>query len=103
MDTKIALHSENLNVINYHADKVESQLEHIENQSRWSNNKTLGIDEDKDEEKTWDDTDEVVREALKDKLHVEENYEYERCHRINKHNKRLGRISIQDSQISQGQ
>ena len=87
MDTKIALHSENFNVINDHADKLESQLEYIENQSRRNNIKILGIDEDKDEEKTWDDTEEVVRKALKDKLHVEENFEFERCHRINKANK----------------
>ena len=45
------------------------------------------MEEDKDEEKTWNDTEEVVRKALKDKLHVEENFEFERFHRINKANK----------------
>ena len=84
MDTKIALHSENLNVINGHADKVESHLEYIENQSRRNNIKILGINEDKHEEKTWGNTEEVERKALKDKLHVEENFEFERCYRINK-------------------
>ncbi len=37
MDTKIALHTENLNMINDHADNVESQLEYMENQSRRNN------------------------------------------------------------------
>ena len=32
--------------------------------------------------KHWVDTEEVVRKALKDKLHLEENFEIERCHRI---------------------
>ena len=87
MDTKIALHTENLNMINDHADNVESQLEYIENQSRRNNIKILGIEENKDEEKTWDDTEEVVRKALKDKLNLEENFEIERCHRIKSGNK----------------
>ena len=82
METKIALHSENLNMINNHADNVESQLEYIANQSRRNNIKILGIEEDKNVEKTWDDTEEVVIKALKDKLHLEENFEIERCHRI---------------------
>ena len=97
MDTKIALHTENLNMINDHADNVESQLEYIENQSRRNNIKILGIEENKDEEKTWDGTEEVVRKALKDKLNLEENFEIERCHRI----KSVG-IRIQGMQISQG-
>ena len=87
IDTKIALHTENLNMINDHADNVESQLEYIENQSRRNNIKILGIEENKDEEKTWDDTEEVVRKALKDKLNLEENFEIERCHRIKSGNK----------------
>ena len=43
-------------MINGHAYNVESQLEYIENQSRPKNIKILGIEENKDEEKTWDDT-----------------------------------------------
>ena len=34
MESKIALHSENLNMINDHSDNVKSQLEYIDNQSR---------------------------------------------------------------------
>ncbi len=70
MDTKIGLHSENLTMINGHADNVEAQLEYIENQSRRNNIKILGIEDIKEEEKTWDDTEEVVRKALKDKLDI---------------------------------
>jgi len=70
MDTKIGLHSENLNVINDHADKVELQLEYIGNKICRNNVKILGLVEDKDEEKTWNDTENVVRKALKDKLHL---------------------------------
>ena len=62
-------------------------MEYSENQSHRNNIKVLGIDEDNDEEKTWDDTEKVVRKALKDKLHVEEKFEFERCHRINRANK----------------
>ena len=50
MDRIVALHSENLNEINDHADRFESQVEYIENQSRWNNIRILGIDEDRDEE-----------------------------------------------------
>ena len=52
LETKIALHSENLNMINDHADNVESQLEYIENQIRRNNIKILGIEEDENVEKT---------------------------------------------------
>ena len=74
METKNALHSENLNIIKGHADNVESQLEYIENQSSRNDIKILGIEEDKNVEKTWDDTEEVVRKALKDKHHLEVNF-----------------------------
>eukprot|EP00112_Aurelia_sp_Birch-Aquarium-sp1_P021531 Seg582.19 transcript_id=Seg582.19/GoldUCD/mRNA.D3Y31 product="hypothetical protein" protein_id=Seg582.19/GoldUCD/D3Y31 len=74
-------------MINDHADNVESKLEYMENQSRRNNIKILGIQEDKDEEKTWDDTEEVVRKALKEKLNLEDNFEIERCHRIKSTNR----------------
>eukprot|EP00795_Rhopilema_esculentum_P011045 gene11045-19896_t len=63
------------------------KVKYIENQSRRSNIKILGIAESKDEEKTWDNIEDVVRKALKDKLHLEQNFEIERCHRIKSGNK----------------
>eukprot|EP00112_Aurelia_sp_Birch-Aquarium-sp1_P008824 Seg1983.3 transcript_id=Seg1983.3/GoldUCD/mRNA.D3Y31 product="hypothetical protein" protein_id=Seg1983.3/GoldUCD/D3Y31 len=56
----------NLNEINDHADQVESQLEYLENQKRRSNVRITGISEDKDKEKSWDDTEKVVKRIIKE-------------------------------------
>ena len=62
---------------------IEDQLEYLENQSRRNNVKIMGIDEDL-EEKTWDDTEKIVRKIIREKLNVEEEIAIERAHRVGK-------------------
>ena len=59
---------------------IEDQLENLENESRRNNVKIMGIDEDL-KEKTWDDTEKVVRKIIREKLSVEEKTAIERAHR----------------------
>ena len=64
------MQSENLNDINNHADQVELQLEYLENQSRRSNVRISGVTENKDSEKSWDDTEKVVKKIIKENLNI---------------------------------
>ena len=43
----------------------------------------IGLPEDKQQEKPWDDTEHVVKKALKETLKLEKNIDIERCHRVN--------------------
>eukprot|EP00112_Aurelia_sp_Birch-Aquarium-sp1_P024466 Seg776.4 transcript_id=Seg776.4/GoldUCD/mRNA.D3Y31 product="LINE-1 type transposase domain-containing protein 1" pseudo=true protein_id=Seg776.4/GoldUCD/D3Y31 len=90
------MHRDNLNEINDHADQVESQLEYLENQSRRSNVRIAGISEDKDTEKSWDDTEKVVKKIVKEKLNITEDLEIERCHRVNRRNKSYRKPNQED-------
>ena len=84
----LSMHSENLNDINQQADQVDNQLEYLENQSRRNNIRITGIPEDKDNEQSWDDTEVVVKQSIKDKLNIGEDFEIERCHRVNSRTRR---------------
>ena len=55
-------------------------LGYLENQSRRNNVKIMGVNEDK----TWDDTEEVVRKLIREKLNVEEEIAIERAHHVGK-------------------
>ena len=46
-------------------DCLEDQNEYLENQSRRNNIKILGVHEDEDKEKTWDDTEIIVKDLIK--------------------------------------
>ena len=84
----LSIHSENLNVINQQADQVDNQLEYLENQSRRKNIRITGIPEDKVNEQSWDDTEVIVKQSIKDKLNISEDFEIARCHRVNSHTRR---------------
>ena len=43
----------------------------------------MGVDEDL-EEKTWDDTEKIVRKLIREKLNLEEEIAIERAHRVGK-------------------
>ena len=66
---------------------MEDNLEYLENHSRRNNVKIFGIAEDKQTEKSWDDTEKVVKDTLSDKLGITDNLEIERCHRVGNPNK----------------
>ena len=61
---------------------MEDNVEYMENQNRRNNVKILGIEEDPDKEKSWDDTEELVQNLIKDKLGSSKSFEIERCHRV---------------------
>ncbi len=62
-------------------EDLARNIEYLENQSRRNNVKIFGIPED-DDEKSWDDTESKVKEAIKDKLGIEDEIKIERAHRI---------------------
>ena len=53
-------------------------IEYLENQSRRNNVKIFGIPED-DDEKSWDDTESKVKEAIRNKLGIEDEIKIERA------------------------
>ena len=64
-------------------EDLARNIEYLENQSRRNNVKIFGIPED-DDEKSWDDTESKVKEAIKNKLGIEDEIKIERAHRIGK-------------------
>ena len=62
--------------IDYHMDKFE----YLENQSRRSNRRIDGIQEEENE--SWDTTEEKVKQVLAEKLNFEEALDIERAHRV---------------------
>ena len=64
-------------------EDLEWKQEYLENQSRRNNIKITGVQED-DTEKTWDDTEMIVKKMLREKLGIEEEVKIERAHRVGK-------------------
>ena len=68
-------------------EDVLNQIEYLENQS-WRNDlKIIGVEES-EEEKTWEDTERVVKKIIHEKLEIEEDIQIEQpieyVHRIGK-------------------
>ncbi len=82
-EATLSVHSDNLNDINQQTDEVDNQLEYLENQSRRNNIRIIGIPENTDVE-TWDDTEKILKQSIKEKLKLDEDFEIERCHRVNR-------------------
>ena len=61
--------------------RVENKVEYNENQSRRNNIKLIGLNES-DEEVSWDDTEKIVLDCVKNKLNLQVEVEIERAHRI---------------------
>ena len=57
IDLTVSTHKDNLNCMNDFADFTENQLEYLENQNRRCNIRIIGLSENQQVEKTWDDTD----------------------------------------------
>ena len=90
IERKSVHYQRNFEDIGHSLDTMDSNLEYMENQNRRNNVKIIGVPEDKNEEKCWDDTENLVKKLIKDRLGVRENVEIERCHRVN-HKKRNNR------------
>ena len=65
-------------------DYVEEQVEYIGNQSRRHNIKIMEIEEDKEMEQSWDDTEKIVSDVICKKLRIQETLHIERAHRVGK-------------------
>eukprot|EP00795_Rhopilema_esculentum_P003893 gene3893-15204_t len=83
-DVRVSAHAENPNAIINYTDATEAQLEYLENQSCRSSIRITDVVEDKNAEKSWHDTKRVVKQVIKDKLNLQEDFEIERCHRVNR-------------------
>ena len=57
--------------------------EYLENMSRRNNIKILGLPESK-EEKTWNDTENLVKQTIKNTLEIEDEVQIERAHCVGK-------------------
>ena len=66
-------------------DYVEDQMEHIENQSRRNNVKTLGLREDKEKETQWEETEKIVKNVIRNQLQIKEDIHIERTHIVGSH------------------
>ena len=78
---------------------MSDQIDYLKNQSRRSNLKILGLPEG-DKELTWEDTENVVRAAVKEHLGFQEDLQIERAHRIGK--PRLPGAKRRDGRASEG-
>ena len=65
---------------------IEGKNEYLENQSRRNNIRILGVEETEDE-KSWDDTNKVVKDLLKKKLNIPGEVDIKRSHRVGKKTK----------------
>ena len=63
---------------------MESKHEYLENMSRRNNIKILGPLEHKLKEKSWDDTEELVKGVIKEELKFDTEVKIERAHRVGK-------------------
>ena len=69
--------------LNEGLEALESKNEYLENHSRRGNVKIIGLEE-KADEKTWDDMEQVVKKAIKKQLGIERDIFIERAHRVGK-------------------
>ena len=69
--------------LNEGLEALESKNEYLENHSRRDNIKIIGLEE-KADEKTWDDTKQVVKKAIKEQLGIERDIFIERAHGVGK-------------------
>ena len=76
--------------LNGHADGAKGQLEYLEDHSQLSNIRPVGLHEDK-YERSWDDTEQIVKHVIKDKLGLTDDFEIYHCHRIGQSGKRQRR------------
>ena len=67
-----------------HCENLEEKQDYLENMSRRNNIKILGLIEDTEREKTWEDTETLVKKTVREQLHIEEEILIERAHRVGK-------------------
>ena len=65
-------------------DYLEDQMEYMGNQSRRNNVKILGLREDKEKETSWEETEKIVKNVIRNQLQIKEDIHIERAHRVGK-------------------
>ena len=65
-----------------HCEDLEEKQDYLENMSHRNNIKILGLTEDTECERTWEDTETLIKKTVKEQLHVEEEILIERAHRV---------------------
>ena len=66
-------------------EDLENKHEYLENMSRRNSIKILGLPEDKNHEKSWEDTEQIVKETINKELEISsEEIRIERAHRVGK-------------------
>ena len=65
-------------------EDLEEKQDYLENMSRKNNIKILVLTEDTECEKTWEDTETLVKKTVTEQLHVEEEILIKRAHRVGK-------------------
>lgn len=82
IETRLSMTEERLNEAVKQVGGMENTFEYEENQSRRNKLKLIGVPESS-EENTWDDTECILKEVVKEKLGIQEELHIERCHRFN--------------------
>ena len=69
----------------YYDHETRLEDEHLENMSRRNNVKILGLPEEKYPEKSWQDTEQIVKETISKEVKIRsEEIQIERAHRVAK-------------------
>ena len=77
-------------------EDLEWKNEYLENQSRRNNIKITGVPEE-EEERTWNDTEAIVKNLINNKLRIEGEVEIERAHQVGKKQRNLPQRRHDDS------
>ena len=82
IETRLSMTEERLSDAVKLVGGLENKFEYAENQSVRNSLKLIGVPESS-VENTWDNTECVVKELVKEKLGTHEELRIERCHRVN--------------------
>ena len=77
MEDKLTSSAHNIEALDISVNAIDNNLEYMEKQSRRNNLKIMGVEENLAEEKSWDDTEKLVKELIKDKLGIDEDIDIE--------------------------
>ena len=84
VDGQIDLESKAVEEQVSNVNSLQGQVEYLENHSRRNNVRIVGVEELPGENETWEKSEEMVKELVKDKLELSEDLHIERAHRVGK-------------------
>ena len=96
MDVEISAIYRQIDILSNNMDskieKLEDKHDYIENHSRRNNIKIMGVEE-KNEQKTWEDTEKVVQKLFQEQPGFSDAIEIERAHRVGEKKRHLAQAS----------